>query len=108
MKVRTDPSPRQWTGRVGLEQYHQQNIPTLAKHFRVLALDMIGWGGSDPVKYNERDNAEGIIQFIEALGIEKAALVGNPPRRDDGDARGGTPTGSSRRTSSPWVPVRAA
>lgn len=56
---------------------YQQNIPTLAKHFRVLALDMIGWGGSDPVKYNERDNAEGIIQFIEALGIEKAALVGN-------------------------------
>jgi 2-hydroxy-6-oxonona-2,4-dienedioate hydrolase len=56
---------------------YQQNMPTLAKHFRVLALDMIGWGGSDPVKYNERDNAEGIIQFIEALGIEKAALVGN-------------------------------
>ena len=56
---------------------YQQNIPTLAKHFRVLALDMIGWGDSDPVNYKERDNAEGVIQFIEALGIEKAALVGN-------------------------------
>ena len=56
---------------------YQQNMPSLSKNFRVLALDMIGWGGSDPVKYDERDNAEGIIQFIEALGIEKAALVGN-------------------------------
>ncbi|MGH6877634.1 MAG: alpha/beta fold hydrolase, partial [Rhizomicrobium sp.] len=26
---------------------YQQNIPALSKHFRVLALDMIGWGGSD-------------------------------------------------------------
>jgi len=56
---------------------YQQNMPELAKHFRVLALDMIGWGGSDPVKYTERDNAEGIIQFLDTLGIEKAALVGN-------------------------------
>jgi 2-hydroxy-6-oxonona-2,4-dienedioate hydrolase len=56
---------------------YQQNIPALSKHFRVLALDMIGWGGSDPVKYTERDNAEAIIQFLDTLGIEKAALVGN-------------------------------
>ena len=56
---------------------YQQNIPELAKHFHVFALDMIGWGGSDPVNYKERDNAEAIIQFIEHLGLGKAALVGN-------------------------------
>ncbi len=55
----------------------QQNLPELSKHFRVLALDMIGWGGSDPVKYPNRDTAEGVIQFMDTLGIRRAALVGN-------------------------------
>lgn len=55
----------------------QQNLPELSRHFRVFALDMIGWGGSDAVKYPDRDTAEGVIQFMDTLGIRKAALVGN-------------------------------
>jgi 2-hydroxy-6-oxonona-2,4-dienedioate hydrolase len=55
----------------------QQNLPELAKHFRVFALDMIGWGGSDPAPYPNRDTAEAVIQFIETLGLEKVAIVGN-------------------------------
>ena len=56
---------------------YSQNIPALAEHFRVLAVDFTGWGGSDPVNYKERDNTEAIKLFLDALEIEQAAFVGN-------------------------------
>jgi 2-hydroxy-6-oxonona-2,4-dienedioate hydrolase len=54
-----------------------QNMPALGQHFRVLAVDMIGWGGSDPVPFDERDNTEALNLFVDALGLERAAFVGN-------------------------------
>jgi len=38
---------------------------------------MIGWGGSDPVPFDERDNTEALNLFVDALGLERAAFVGN-------------------------------
>jgi 2-hydroxy-6-oxonona-2,4-dienedioate hydrolase len=53
------------------------NIGHLAQHFRVIAPDMPGWGDSDPVSYEDRDHVSDAIALLDALGIEKAAFVGN-------------------------------
>ena len=53
------------------------NMAHLAEHFRVIAPDMPGWGESDPVSYEDRDHVTAAIQLLDALGIEKAAFVGN-------------------------------
>jgi 2-hydroxy-6-oxonona-2,4-dienedioate hydrolase len=53
------------------------NIAVLSRHFRCLAVDMPGWGGSYPVKAADRNHAEVALQFMDALGLEKAAFVGN-------------------------------
>ena len=53
------------------------NILELSKKFRCLALDAPGWGKSYPVKATERNHPAVVAQFLDALGIEKAALVGN-------------------------------
>jgi 2-hydroxy-6-oxonona-2,4-dienedioate hydrolase len=54
-----------------------RNIEALAKHFHVYALDMPGWGESDPCTKETLDHVGATIQFMDALGIDKAALVGN-------------------------------
>jgi 2-hydroxy-6-oxonona-2,4-dienedioate hydrolase len=53
------------------------NIATLAEDFRVLALDAPGWGGSDAATSDAYDHPAAVLEFMDALGIEKAALVGN-------------------------------
>ena len=53
------------------------NIEALARRFRVLAVDMPGWGLSDAATVEELDHVEAAAQFMDALGIEKAAFVGN-------------------------------
>ncbi len=53
------------------------NMPHLAERFRVLAVDMPGWGRSDAVTFDERDHASAALDLLDALGIEKAAFVGN-------------------------------
>jgi 2-hydroxy-6-oxonona-2,4-dienedioate hydrolase len=54
------------------------NIPALAGSFHVYSLDMPGWGESDP-QTNEtgRDHVTALIEFMDAVGIDRAALVGN-------------------------------
>lgn len=54
------------------------NIGPLAERFRVLAIDMPGWGESDP-QTNEtgRDHVAVLIELLDTLGIDQAALVGN-------------------------------
>jgi 2-hydroxy-6-oxonona-2,4-dienedioate hydrolase len=54
-----------------------KNIEELAKHFHVYALDMPGWGDSQPCTKETLDHDGATIQFMDALGIKKAALVGN-------------------------------
>lgn len=53
------------------------NLQVLGEHFRCLAVDMPGWGKSDPVSYDERDHAKTAVEFLDALGLEKAAFIGN-------------------------------
>lgn len=53
------------------------NIEALSCQFRVLAVDMPGWGLSDACTVDRLDHVDAVIQFMDALGIEKAAFVGN-------------------------------
>ena len=53
------------------------NIVDLAEQFTCYAPDMPGWGDSDPVKPADRDHSRTALEFLDALGIEKAAFVGN-------------------------------
>lgn len=53
------------------------SIEPLAAGFHAYAPDMPGWGDSDPVTVDTIDHVEAAVQFLDALGIEKAAFVGN-------------------------------
>ena len=53
------------------------NIEALAKSFHVYAIDMPGWGESDAITPETLDHVETAVQFMDTLGIGKAAFVGN-------------------------------
>ncbi len=53
------------------------NVETLAQQFHVIAPDMPGWGRSDAVTRDETDHAKAAVALLDALGIERAAFVGN-------------------------------
>lgn len=53
------------------------NIGAFAENFRTIAVDMPGWGRSSAVKAEDRDHVEGLRVFLDAMGIDEAALVGN-------------------------------
>lgn len=63
-------------GATGWSNFHL-NIPPLAERFRVLAWDSPGWGRSDSAPAAEYDHPAAVVEFLDAMGIEKAALVGN-------------------------------
>lgn len=55
-------------------------LPALGEHFRVVAPDMVGFGYSDrpaDVRYGLDTWADQTLGVMDALGIEKAHLVGN-------------------------------
>jgi 4,5:9,10-diseco-3-hydroxy-5,9,17-trioxoandrosta-1(10),2-diene-4-oate hydrolase len=56
------------------------NLPTFARHFRTILLDMPGFGRSElpPLdRLYPEIAAEATREFLDALGIEKASLLGN-------------------------------
>lgn len=53
------------------------SMKLLANQFRCIAPDMPGWGRSSAVTYDKRDHVTSALQLIDALGIEKVALIGN-------------------------------
>ena len=53
------------------------NMAGLAAHFRVLAVDMPGWGASDPCPIERMNHVDATVQFMDALGIDRAAVIGN-------------------------------
>ncbi|MGK5171588.1 alpha/beta fold hydrolase [Geodermatophilus sp. CPCC 205761] len=53
------------------------NIGPLSERFRVLAVDAPGWGRSDAATPDVYDHPNAVLEFMDALEIEKAALVGN-------------------------------
>ena len=55
-----------------------QNIEPLSRHFRVIAVTMPGWGESSPQSVESGfDQGEAVKQLMDALDIERAAIVGN-------------------------------
>ena len=63
-------------GATGWSNFHHA-MAHLADHFRVIAVDMPGWGGSVPATYEERDHPRTVVHLLDALAIDRAALVGN-------------------------------
>jgi pimeloyl-ACP methyl ester carboxylesterase len=61
--------------------YFAKNIPGLAKHFHVFALDRLGSGLTDNPKtdkdYNIHAEMDHIVQFIQTLKLGKVHLVGH-------------------------------
>jgi 2-hydroxymuconate-semialdehyde hydrolase/2-hydroxy-6-oxo-octa-2,4-dienoate hydrolase len=58
----------------------QYNIPVLAEKFRVLAPDLVGFGATGrptDIVYSLRVWTDQVWAFLDALGIEQAAIVGN-------------------------------
>ncbi|MGI6707140.1 MAG: alpha/beta fold hydrolase [Clostridia bacterium] len=55
-----------------------ENVHELAEHFRVILVDMIGWGYSDKpgLEYSIRDYGEFLGAFLDALGIQKTHIGG--------------------------------
>ncbi|WP_280496111.1 alpha/beta fold hydrolase [Nocardia farcinica] len=53
------------------------NIPALAERFHVYAVDLPGWSESDAVTVDQLDHPAAAVQFLDAVGIEQAAFVGN-------------------------------
>ncbi|OZD68875.1 alpha/beta hydrolase [Rhodococcus sp. 05-340-1] len=53
------------------------NTDALAEHFRVIAPDMPGWGHSDTPGEAGYDHPNTLIELLDELGIDSAALVGN-------------------------------
>lgn len=60
----------------------QHTLPAFSKRFRALAVDLVGFGRSgkpDPASftYSQAARTRQLIDFIEALGLEKVSIVGN-------------------------------
>ncbi len=66
-------------GLAGCWQNWLENIPELARHHRVLALDLPGFGHSPmpPWEISVESHGRLLHDFCEALGVSDAALVGN-------------------------------
>ena len=58
---------------------YSQVMPILANHFHVVAMDTIGYGMSDPAPYvfEIADYARTVKEFMTALGIAPAHIVGH-------------------------------
>lgn len=66
-------------GAGGSVEFWYYNLPALARHHRVIAIDMVGSGRSDKPDgaYSLTDQAEFIRAFMNAMSIESAVLVGH-------------------------------
>ncbi len=63
-------------GATGWSNFNGQ-LRALSDRYRVIAPDMPGWGDSDPVRYEERNHHQAALDFMDELGLERAAYVGN-------------------------------
>jgi pimeloyl-ACP methyl ester carboxylesterase len=64
----------------GVREY-RHNFEALSKHFRVIAPDFIGFGNTAPLAKQppslSQTYVDHVLAFMDALGIERAHLVGN-------------------------------
>lgn len=52
-------------------------LPQLAQSYRCLAIDMPGWGLSEPTTWDQRNHVAAALSVMDVLGIDQAALIGN-------------------------------
>lgn len=64
-------------GATGWANFSGNIGPIAAAGFRVLAPDLPGWGDSDSQSFQDMDHDATLLEFLDALGIERAAVVGN-------------------------------
>jgi pimeloyl-ACP methyl ester carboxylesterase len=60
-------------------EFWERNIAALAREHRVFAVDIVGFGRTDKpeVVYTFELMADFVLDFMNAMGIDKASLVGN-------------------------------
>ncbi|MDX2277847.1 MAG: alpha/beta fold hydrolase [Hyphomonadaceae bacterium] len=64
-------------GVTGMENF-EGNVAAFSQHFRVYVPDLPGYGKSDAVEgVQDMASAELMIGFMDALGVESAAIIGN-------------------------------
>lgn len=63
-------------GATGLGNF-RPNIGALAARHQVIAPDMPGWGKSVTQTFDQRDHSTALLELLDELGIEKAAIAGN-------------------------------
>ncbi|WP_300678293.1 alpha/beta hydrolase [Nocardioides sp.] len=64
-------------GATGFSNYSPNIEAIAAAGFRVIAPDLPGWGDSDAVDFATYNPIDAVCELLDALGIEKAAFVGN-------------------------------
>lgn len=65
-------------GLVGSTRWWAKNVPSLAAHFRVLAVDLIGFGGSHGDQPFDLSAAAGYLaRWMDELGIARVNIVGH-------------------------------
>jgi len=60
-------------------EVYEDAVPALGESYRVFALDQRGHGRTDkpPCCYTQQDYADDVVAFMDALGIERATIVGH-------------------------------
>jgi len=58
---------------------YERVIPILAHRYRVIAMDILGYGDSDkpPRQYQVQDYARSVVSFLDALGIDRTNVAGH-------------------------------
>ncbi|GLX49661.1 2-hydroxy-6-oxononadienedioate/2-hydroxy-6-oxononatrienedioate hydrolase [Streptomyces hygroscopicus subsp. hygroscopicus] len=64
-------------GATGWSNFSGNIAELAAAGFHVLAPDMPGWGDSDAQAVRDMDHDAALVEFLDALGLAQAALVGN-------------------------------
>ena len=67
------------SGLGGTASFWAPNVPELARRFRVITFDHRGIGGSTKsrIRYSVQQMADDVVGLMDALGIERAALIGH-------------------------------
>ena len=67
------------SGLTGLAAFWREQIPTFSREFEAIVFDHRGVGQSDhsPISYTVERLATDVVELMDALGIDKAHLVGH-------------------------------
>jgi pimeloyl-ACP methyl ester carboxylesterase len=58
-------------------RWWSRNVPTLARHFRVYAIDVIGFGRSGGQEFVLDLASSHLVAWMDAIGVERATVVGH-------------------------------